>query len=226
MPEKLRFEVLDQCHRKLGHMGIEKTYGLIMRNYYWPKLFNDVVDHVKKCVTCQVQSRGSKAAPVLETDIPNNPFQKISLDISGPCGPTDRRNCYILSFVDWLTVWPEAFAIPNKRARAVSDIILSEIFPRYGAPEQLVTDNGSENVNEVMRETLGELNIQHITTSPYTPQSNAKVERFHKTLADVLAKLAEHNRGNWDLFLTQALATVRFSMNKTTKFSPWYMAGM
>ena len=52
IPEKLRSEVLDQCHRKLEHMGIEKTYGLIMRNYYWPKLFNDVADHVKKCVTC------------------------------------------------------------------------------------------------------------------------------------------------------------------------------
>ena len=83
IPEKLRSEVLDQCHRKLGHMGIEKTYGLIMGNYYWPKLFNDVVDHVKKCVMCQVQSRGSKVAPVLETDILHYPFQKISLDIAG-----------------------------------------------------------------------------------------------------------------------------------------------
>ena len=59
IPEKLRSEVLDQYHRKLGHMGIEKTYGLIMRKYYWLKLFDDVVDHVKKCVMCQVQSRGS-----------------------------------------------------------------------------------------------------------------------------------------------------------------------
>ena len=46
IPEKLRSEILDQCHRKLGHMGIEKTCGLIMRTYYWPKLFNDDVDHV------------------------------------------------------------------------------------------------------------------------------------------------------------------------------------
>ena len=46
IPEKLRFEIFDQCHRKLGHMGIEKKYGLIMRNYYWPMLFYDDVDHV------------------------------------------------------------------------------------------------------------------------------------------------------------------------------------
>ena len=92
IPEKLRSEVLDQCHRKLGHMGIEKTYELIMRNYYWPKLFNDVIDHVKKCVTCQVQSRGCKATSVLETDIFHYSFQKIILDISG----SYRGNCYIL----------------------------------------------------------------------------------------------------------------------------------
>ena len=156
-----------------------------------------------------MQSSGSRAALVLETDISYYPFQKISLDISGPYWPTDRGNCYILSFVDWLTGWPEAFAIPDKRAQMVSDIILSEIFPRYGAAEQLVMDNDSENVNKVMRET-------------YNPQSNTKVERFYKTLADVLAKLAEHNRVNWDLFLTQILAAVRFSVNKTTKFSPYY----
>ena len=104
----------------------------------------------------------------------------------------------------------------------VSDIILNEIFPRYGALEQLVMDNCSENVNKVMREMLGELNIQHITPS-YNPQSNAKVERFHKTLADVLAKLAGLNRENWDLLLTQALAAVKFLVNETTKFSPYYL---
>ena len=61
--------------------------------------------------------------------------------------------------------WSKAIAITDKRVQTASDIILSEIFPRYRAPEQLVTDNGSENVNGVMRDTLGELNIQHITTS-------------------------------------------------------------
>ena len=39
----------------------------------------------------------------------------------------------------------------------------------------------------------------------------------------MLAKLVKHNRGNWDLFLTQALAAVRFSVNETTKFSPYYL---
>ena len=51
-----------------------------------------------------------------------------------------------------------------------------------------MTDNGTENVNNVVKETLESLNIDHVLTSVYNPQSNAKVERFHRTLHDVLAK--------------------------------------
>ena len=53
-------------------------------------------------------------------------------------------------------------------------------------------------MNEVMRETLEELKIKHVTTSPYHLQSNAKVKKFHKTLA----KLAVDSREDWDLYLT------------------------
>ncbi len=35
-------------------------------------------------------------------DVPAYPFEKVSLDISGPYGETLRGNVYIVSFVDWL----------------------------------------------------------------------------------------------------------------------------
>ena len=66
-------------------------------------------------------------------------------------------------------------------------------------------------MNQIMRETMASLNIKHITTSLYHPQSNTKVERFHRFLGDILSKLTESDRHNWDLYLTQALAAVRFS---------------
>ena len=159
----------------------------------------------------------------METDTPAFPFEKISLDISGPHRETPRGNNYIVSFVDWLTNRPEANAVKDKKAQTVANLVLTEIFRRYGASLELVTDNGTENVNEIMKETLSSLNIKHVTISPYHPQSNAKVERFHQSLADILAKLVEGENENWDLYLTQALVAVRFSICETTKFSPYYM---
>ena len=110
-----------------------------------------------------------------------------------------RGNMNLVSFVYWLRNWPEAFAVSDKMAQAIADLILTEIFSRYGAPLQLVSDNGKENVNEVLRETLHSLNIQHITTSSYHPESNAKVERFHQFLGDVLSKLTGGKNRDWDL---------------------------
>lgn len=39
----------------------------------------------------------------------------------------------------------------------------------------------------------------------------------------MLAKLSEGVKENWDLFLNQALAAARFSINETSTFSPFYI---
>ena len=110
---------------------------------------------------------------------------KVSLDLSGPYPTSLSGNKYIIALVAWFSGWPEAYAVPDKTAETVAHLLLEEIFPRHGSCLQIVTDNGTENVNNVVKESL---NIDHVLTSVYHPQSNAKVERFHHTLHDVLAK--------------------------------------
>ena len=123
-----------------------------------------------------------------ETDIPPYPMAKLSLDLSGLYPTSLSGNKYIIAFVDWYSGWPEAFAVPDKTADTVADLIIEQIYPRFGCPLQIVSDNGTENVNKVMKETLAKLKIDHVLTSVYHPQSNAKVERFHRILHDILAK--------------------------------------
>ena len=80
-----------------------------------------------------------------------------------------------------------------------------------------------ENVNQTMKHTLETFKIKHITTSVVHPQSNSKVECFHRTLHDVLSKRLDENYEIWDLHLNQVLAAIRFHMNESTKFSPYYL---
>ena len=96
------------------------------------------------------------------------PICKLELDVSGSYPKTLSCNKYIVLFVDWYSGWPEAFSVPEKTAKPAAHL-LEEMIPRYSTPLQIVTDNGSENINRVMKHTLQEMNYSHVTTSFYHP---------------------------------------------------------
>src|SRR3989442_1506899 len=49
---------------------------------------------------------------------------------------------------------------------------------------RLMTDNGFSYVkSRALRELLARREIRHLTTQPYRPRTNGKVERFHQTMA-------------------------------------------
>jgi hypothetical protein len=223
VPNHLKSLVTTQYHDQLGHMGVQKTFENIKKWYYWPNLYKDINDYVTTCVTCQTRSKYNIKQPLQETDFPPYPFAKVSLDISGPYSTTFSGNKYIVAFVDWYSGWGEAFAVPDKSAETVAHLLIDDIVTRYGCPLQLVTDNGTENVNRIMRETLQELNIDHVRTSIYHSQSNTRVERFHRTLQNIISKKLLENQQTWDLHLNQALSAIRFNISESSKFSPFYL---
>ena len=111
----------------------------------------------------------------------------------------------------------------DKTASTIAHLIVEEIFPRYACPLQIVTDNGTENINKTVQETLQSIKIDHVRTSVYHPQSNARVERFHRTLHDILAKKTQESQNTWDLFLNQTLAAFRFNISESSKYSPFFL---
>ena len=157
-----------------------------------------------------------------ETPVPPYPFCHIGVDVSGPYPTTLSGNKYIIGFIDLYSGWPEAFSVPAKTTDYVAHLLIEEIIPRHSGIQILTSDNGGENCSKVMQEVCEELNIKHIKTSFYHPQGNAKIERFHRTLHDILSKLTADNPKSWDLFLNQALAAIRFNPSDTTKMSPFF----
>ena len=125
--------------------------------------------------------------------LPPYPFEKLGLDVSGPYLETLSGIKYIIGFVDWFSGWPEAFAVPDKTAKTVAHLLLEKIITRYSTPLQIVTDNGSENINREMEHTLQEMNTSHVTTSYYHPPGNSKIEQLHWILHDVMSKKVSNN---------------------------------
>ena len=50
--------------------------------------------------------------------------------------------------------------------------------------ERVLSDNGACYRSHAWRDTCAELGITHKRTRPYRPQTNGKIERFHRTMAD------------------------------------------
>ena len=50
--------------------------------------------------------------------------------------------------------------------------------------ERVLSDNGGVYRSHLWRNTCNELGIKHKRTRPYRPQTNSKIELFHRTLAD------------------------------------------
>ena len=50
--------------------------------------------------------------------------------------------------------------------------------------ERVLSDNGSAYRSHTWRDACADLGITHKRTRPYRPQTNGKIERFHRTLAD------------------------------------------
>ena len=59
---------------------------------------------------------------------------------------------------------------------------LKDIFARHGIPETVVSDNGPQYSSLEFSQFSQIYNFQHITSSPYYPQSNGHVEREVQTI--------------------------------------------
>eukprot|EP00253_Pinus_taeda_P008408 PITA_08408 len=76
-----------------GHFGADTTaHKVILAGYYWPTLFRDAHEYVRKCQNCQTSSgRQKKSAFPLQPDNIEQPFEQWGLDIIGEITPNSSK---------------------------------------------------------------------------------------------------------------------------------------
>ena len=130
---------------------------------------------------------------------------------------------HILTIIDHLTGWPEAFHIPDMSADTIVSIFINQYLPVHMCPRYILSDNGTEFKNTLMGQVLKQLAIERIFLAPYHLQSNGKPEVFHKYLKPSLKKLCEKDPSNWDKYINQVLASYRATPNIATAETPFFL---
>ena len=86
-----------------------------------------------------------------------------------------------LTVIDFASHFPLAYPIKTHTAAEVVRCLIL-VFTTFGFPDQILSDCGSEFMSELMQLFLLECKVAQFKTSPYHPQSNGCLERFHRTL--------------------------------------------
>ena len=66
-----------------------------------------------------------------------------------------------------------------------AEIVIKRALEKYPqARPRIITDNGSQYTGQEFKKFIACHGLTHVRTSPYYPQSNGKIERFHFTLKE------------------------------------------
>lgn len=220
-----KFEVLQKYHEHAltGHPGNHRLYELLRQNgFYWFGMQADIRYFLRNCMQCQIMktNRNPTKLPMVITDTPTLPIEKISMDIVGPLPLTINGNRFILSLQDNLTKFLCLQPIPVHTAEVVVRGLL-QFFSMFGLPKHIVSDQGTEFRSNLLNEMNTSLGIDHILCSPYHPESNGALERTHSSIKEFLRFYVDASKDSWDTFLPSAVFSFNNSVHATTNFTPF-----
>ena len=204
-------------------MGVNKTFKRISKNFYWFKMKKEIKKYIKACEKCQKYNDigSNQKAPIQPMDLAVRPFQKIAIDIIGPLATISaKRNRYVLTVIDFCSRWIEAIPLKDITADTVCQALLG-IFTKFGFPDTILSDNGTQFKSQITEAFTRMLNITQVFSARYHPQSNGAVERANKTIKVMLKKVVQDKEKQWDRYLPMVVFSYNETPHESTKFSPF-----
>ena len=190
------------------------------QGFYWPTALRDAHDIVKRCQGCQFYAKNIHVPSQELQMIPISwPFAVWGLDMVGPLRPAPGGFTHLFVAIDKFTKWIEVKPLKAIKAKKACEF-LDEIMTRFGVPNQIITDNGTQFTAHEFMDYYGTIGIQVCFGSAYHPQSNGQIERANGLLLQRLkshihSKL-EKFAGKWFKELPSVIWGLRTQVNRST----------
>ena len=126
-----------------------------------------------------------------------------------------------MTFIDLLTGWPEAFSTKDSTAKTAAEVFLYQIVCRYGHVDRLHTDRGATFLSDLFREITSRVACKQTFTTGGMPTGNARVERMHRTLENMIGCYITEGHEHWPDLVPVALWTIRSTTSVRTGFIPF-----
>jgi transposase InsO family protein len=214
-------------HPLSGHFGVHRTLARLQERFWWPKMRATVAHYVASCDLCARYNilRAKPPGHLKPIDPPADVFRILHLDFWGPVHvQSSRGNRFVIVLTDNLSKYVVAAATPDCTAQTTANFLINHFILLHGAPDRIITDNGTHFNNSLLHAVTSSMRIAHAFSVAYHPQTNGQVERFNATFAAQLAKYSANSRPDWDIFLPSIVYAYNTSVHQSTHMTPYELA--
>ncbi|KAK0602564.1 hypothetical protein LWI29_034807 [Acer saccharum] len=205
--------------------GVSLAHKTLRQGFYWPTLFTDAKRVAARCEACQKIANNIRQPPELLQSITSPwPFAMWGIDLIGPMPTATGGAKHAIVAVDYFTKWVEAEPLVHITEANTISFVKKNILYRFGIPNTIITDNGTQFDGRRFRELCDKYGINNYYASPAHPQTNGQTEAVNKIIKHNLkAKLAT-KKGSWVDKLPQVLWAYRTTERGSTGETPYSMA--
>ena len=182
----------------------------------------DVVAWCRACVMCATRRVGKPIRPPLVPLPVAGAFDRVGVDVI-QFVRSESGNKYAVVFVDYLTKWVEVYTTRDQTALTIARLFVENIISRHGVPRELLSDRGANFLSSLLQEVCIVMGVHKVNTTVYHPQGDGLVERFNRTLTEMLSKTVEKSGKDWDEKIPYVLFTYRTSAQESTQESPFFL---
>ena len=220
-----KYRLITEVHNsQVGHRGLERTLQLLKQNHTeWPLMRQQVKQFIKNCPCCQKMSYIKypiHAHPFTLSTY--EPFVRIHIDTIGEMPRKDEAgNLYVLVIRDSFSRFTLLYPIADTTAKNAVKCLM-HMFGLFGYPAQILSDNGSQFVNEIITEFTKQVQVQHLRTMAYSKEENGLVERANKEVNRYLRDLIYDLRvdSTWSEYIPMIQRIMNSTVNESTGLTP------
>jgi transposase InsO family protein len=203
VPAQLVNEMITHYHSSAfaGHCGIRKTIAKISSHrLWWFNMQHDVTQHCLACQSCQ-RIKGNRSHTYHQgSTTGESPFQRVALDYWGPLPASTSGNKYILVALDTYIRFVELYPTQSTNHQEFASAFYNCFIFRHGVPKEILSDNGVPFNSLFSTQVINLIGSENLFAPAYHFASNGAVERFMKTLRNMIFTYTNNDiiSNNWD----------------------------
>ena len=130
----------------------------------------------------------------------------------GPFPTVIRQLKFLVVDIDYFTKWVKVEALATITEKNIRSFVWKNIVCRYSIPRVLVSENGKQFNNNVVRDFCSQLGIRNRYSSPAHLQANGQVEVTNRSLLKIIKTQLEGAKGIWPEKLPSVLWAYRVTI--------------